>query len=56
MQDPEDPEAAAGLLQREGAEQVHQPGRGRRLWSSCSGRLNPPTFTLRKRPTSLLKV
>jgi hypothetical protein len=25
LQDSEDPEAAAGLLQREGAEQVHQP-------------------------------
>jgi hypothetical protein len=37
MQDSEDPEAAAGLLQREGAEQEHQPGRGRRLRGSCSG-------------------
>lgn len=37
-QNPEDSEASEGFLQRQGVEQVHQPGRSRRLRSSCPGR------------------
>ena len=35
--DPQGAAAAAGLLQRQGAVQVHQPGRGRRVWRRGAG-------------------